>query len=188
MNDRESIWSDGSLIEIAILQDNDAAIDKLYEYGVATPPSLGKNHYRPPSDIDKHFLVKWDCASKKETGTCLEKRVNPEHLSPLEFATKMEKKKAINMIKTMMVTPQKKTEREAQKKTKKRKRTNKKNSAEQNNEQMYFPERIVKDRINKGKKEYYVKWQGYDEAANTWEPQTNTSLKELIEEYENQKK
>ena len=67
-------------------------------------------------------------------------------------------------------------------------KANKKTSAEQNNEEMYFPERIVKDRINKGKKEYYVKWQGYDEAANTWEPQTNTSLKELIEEYENQKK
>lgn len=36
---------------------------------------------------------------------------------------------------------------------------------------MYEVENIVNVRIRKGKKEYEVKWKGYDSAENTWEPE-----------------
>eukprot|EP01084_Bolivina_argentea_P117262 208268_1 len=42
---------------------------------------------------------------------------------------------------------------------------------EQEEQEVYVPERIDNHRINnRGKKEYYVKWEGYDTDDNTWEP------------------
>jgi hypothetical protein len=37
----------------------------------------------------------------------------------------------------------------------------------------YEVEKIIKKRIRNGKIEYLVKWLGYDDNNNTWEPVTN---------------
>ena len=44
---------------------------------------------------------------------------------------------------------------------------------------------LGKNRITNGKTEYFMKWEGYDDSYNTWEPAENLdSCKEMIEEYE----
>ena len=50
-------------------------------------------------------------------------------------------------------------------------------------------ERIVNHRTNKkGKKEYFLKWKGFPEEENTWEPAQNINSSKLIEEYEKERK
>lgn len=49
----------------------------------------------------------------------------------------------------------------------------------------YIVEYIEDTRIIKGKKYYFVKWEGYSSKDNTWEPKENLSgLEEMIEEFE----
>jgi Chromo (CHRromatin Organisation MOdifier) domain len=48
----------------------------------------------------------------------------------------------------------------------------------------YEVEEIKKKRIRNGKIEYLVKWSGYDDKDNTWEPVTNLSCPEKLKEYE----
>ncbi|CAD5211289.1 unnamed protein product [Bursaphelenchus xylophilus] len=52
-------------------------------------------------------------------------------------------------------------------------------------EETYVVEKILNHRKIRGKKEYLIKWQGYDDPAdNTWEPVENCDCPELIEAYE----
>ncbi|CAG7819494.1 unnamed protein product [Allacma fusca] len=53
--------------------------------------------------------------------------------------------------------------------------------------QTYQVERIVDKRIFKGKVEYLVKWSGYPESDNTWEPRSNFVSMELINHFEAQR-
>jgi hypothetical protein len=40
-------------------------------------------------------------------------------------------------------------------------------------------------RIRKGKKEYFVKWEDYDESVNTWEPNSHLrNVRDMIEQFE----
>ena len=48
----------------------------------------------------------------------------------------------------------------------------------------YPVERIINKRRRNRRMEYLVKWQGYPNSSNTWEPDWNLDCKELLAEYE----
>jgi len=47
----------------------------------------------------------------------------------------------------------------------------------------YVVENIVNKRVVKGKVQYFVKWEGFPDSDNTWEPEENLSCPEKVEEY-----
>ena len=53
---------------------------------------------------------------------------------------------------------------------------------------VYEIEAIMGDRMNSGKRQYFIKWVGYPESDNTWEDEANIYSEELKREYEESKR
>ena len=48
----------------------------------------------------------------------------------------------------------------------------------------YIVEKILKKRICHGRIEYFLKWKGFKESENSWEPTENLNCPELIQAFE----
>jgi chromobox protein 1 len=62
------------------------------------------------------------------------------------------------------------------------------NHHEQKRVKEYEVEKVIDDRIRKGKQEFLVKWKGYPSEENTWEPYNNLKDNQQFKNYQKKMK